>query len=365
MTQATTTAAPSSAVPQIDREKLHEFMGKMIVDHGAAALGPLVILGDKLGLYKKLADHGPLSSIELAQRTDTRERYIREWLAAQAAAGYITYDELSDKFSMSPEQAWAFASEESPVFLAGGFHSLISIYTDEEKLEAAYRSGAGVDWGDHNGCLFCGTEKLFKTSYRAHLTEEWLPALDGAVEKLTAGATVADVGCGHGASTIIMAQRFPKSKFIGYDIHEPSIETARERAREAGVTNVTFEVASAQDFNGDQYDLICFFDCLHDMGDPVGAIANVRQALKEDGSLMIVEPFAHDNLTDNFNPLGRLYYAFSAQVCVPCSLAQNVGLGLGAQAGEKRIAEVVAQGGLSRFRRATETPLNLIFEARR
>lgn len=348
----------------VNMDKLQELMGKLIVDYGAAAAGPLVILGDKLGLFKKLATEGPLDSTELAKKTGTRERYIREWLATQAASGYVMYDNDSEKFFMTPEQAWALSSEESPVFLAGGFYGLISLYTDEATLSDAYKSGEGVGWGEHNSCLFCGTEKLFKTSYRAHLTEEWLPSLNGVTDKLSAGGKVADVGCGYGASTIIMAKKFPSATFVGIDIHEPSIVTARDRAKEAGVTNISFEVASAQEYTGNGFDLVCFFDCLHDMGDPVGAVANVKKSLADDGTLMIVEPFAQDKLVDNLNPLGRLYYAFSAQVCVPCSLSQDVGLGLGAQAGEKRIGEVVREGGLSNFRRATETPLNLIFEAK-
>ncbi len=349
----------------INMDKLQEFMGKLVVDYGAAVTGTMVVLGDKLGLYKKLSIDGPLDSKELAQKTGTHERYIREWLANQAASGYITYDGDSEKFFMTPEQSWGLANEDSPVFLAGGFHSLISLYADEANITEAYKSGEGVDWGAHNGCLFCGTEKLFKTSYKAHLTEEWLPSLNGVIDKLTNGGKVADVGCGYGASTIIMATKFPKSTFVGIDLHGPSIDAARERAKEAGVTNVSFEVSSAQEYKADGLDLVCFFDCLHDMGDPVGAVANVKRSLNDDGTLMVVEPFAQDDLAGNLNPLGRLYYGFSAQVCVPCSLSQDVGLGLGAQAGEKRIGEVINEGGLSKFRRATETPLNLIFEARK
>ena len=348
----------------VDETKLNEFLGKMVGDLGAAANGALVVIGDKLGLYKALVKKGGLNSAQLAERTNTNERYVREWLAAQAASGYIEYDSADEGFKMTPEQAAVFADEDSPVFMMGGFYSLAAVYIDEPKVTEAFRTDTGVSWGDHNSCLFCGTEKFFRPGYQAHLTSEWIPALEGVEEKLERGGKVADVGCGHGVSTIIMAQTFPNSQFTGFDFHEPSIERARELAVEAGIDNVTFEVGLAKTYPGEGYDLVAFFDCLHDMGDPAGAAAHVRQTLHSDGTWLIVEPFAHDELKDNLTPVGRVYYAFSTTVCTPSSLSQEVGLALGAQAGEKRLREVVTSGGFTRFRRATETPFNLILEAR-
>ncbi len=349
----------------VDETKLNDFMGKMVNDLGAAANAPLVLLGDKLGLFKALAEAGPLSSADLAQRTGTAERYVREWLAAQAASGYVDYDPASDRYAMGPEQAMALADEHSPVFLAGIYDSLYAMMVDEPTIREAFRTGRGVGWHEHNPCLFSGTERFFRTGYQAHLIQEWLPALEGVVDKLTRGATVADVGCGHGASTILMAGAFPNSTFVGFDYHDASIARAREAAREAGVAErVRFEVAAARDYPGDRYDLVTFFDCLHDMGDPAGAAAHVRETLASDGTWMIVEPYAGDRLTENLNPVGRLYYAASTMLCTPASLSQEVGLGLGAQAGEARLRDVVTQGGFTRFRRATETPFNLILEAR-
>lgn len=348
----------------LDEAKLHEFLGKMVGDLGAAANSALVLIGDKLGLYKAIAETGPLSSLQLAEHTGATERYVREWLAAQAASGYIEYDAGKEQFSMTSEQIAVFADEDSPVFMMGGFYGLASIFIDEPKVTDAFRKGEGVAWGDHNACLFCGTEKFFRPTYRAHLVSDWIPALDGVEEALKRGGKVADIGCGHGVSTIIMAEAFPNSQFIGFDFHPPSIEHARELAKAAGVDNATFEVAAAKTYPGAGYELVAFFDCLHDMGDPVGAVAHAKNVLNSDGALLIVEPFAYDKLEQNLNPIGRVYYAFSTMVCTPSSLSQEVGLALGAQAGEARIRDVVISGGFTQFRRATETPFNLIFEAR-
>lgn len=349
----------------IDETKLNEFMGKMVGDMGATANSALVLIGDKLGLYKALAASGPLSSAELAERTGTAERYVREWLAAQAASSYVEYDAATDRYAMAPEQAMALADADSPVFLAGAFDVLAAMFLDEPKIREAFRTGEGVGWHEHHPCLFSGTERFFRTGYAAHLVQDWIPALDGVVEKLERGGKVADVGCGHGASTILMAQAFPNAQFVGFDYHDASIARAQDAAKEAGVADaVRFELATAQDYPGTGYDFVTFFDCLHDMGDPVGAARHVRETMALDGTWMIVEPYAGDTLTDNLNPVGRLYYAASTMVCTPASLSQEVGLGLGAQAGEARLREVVIQGGFTRFRRATETPFNLILEAR-
>ncbi len=349
---------------ELNEAKLNEFLGKMVTEMGAAANGSLIILGDKLGLYKSLATNGPMTSGQLAEKTGTTERYVREWLSAQAASGYIEYEAESEEFSMTPEQAAVFGDQESPVLMTGAFYAIASMYIDEPKIEDAFRSGEGVSWGDHDGCLFCGTEKFFRPSYKANLVANWIPALDGVEEKLRNGAKVADVGCGHGASTIVMAKAFPNSEFTGYDFHDESIEHASALANEAGLNNISFKVDKAKEFPEDGYDLVAFFDCLHDMGDPVGACAHVVKALKPDGTCMIVEPFANDTLQENLNPVGRAFYSFSTMICTPSSISQEVGLGLGAQAGEKRLREVATSGGFSRFRRAAETPFNLILEAR-
>jgi SAM-dependent methyltransferase len=349
---------------ELNESKLHEFLGKMVTEMGAAANGALIVLGDKLGLYKSLAENGPMTSEQLAESTATTERYVREWLAAQAASGYIEYDSDSQKFSMTPEQAAVFGDEESPVLMTGAFYGISSMYHDEPKIEHAFRSGEGVSWGSHDSCLFCGTEKFFRPSYKANLVSSWIPALEGVEEKLQKGAKVADIGCGHGVSTIVMAQAFPNSEFIGYDFHDASVEHASALAKDAGLDNISFKMASAKTFPAVGYDLVTFFDCLHDMGDPVGACAHVVKALNPDGTCMIVEPFANDTLQENLNPVGRAMYAFSTMICTPSSISQEVGLGLGAQAGEKRLKEVAMSGGFSRFRRASETPFNLILEAR-
>ena len=349
---------------EVNETKLHEFLGKMVTEMGAAANGALIIIGDKLGLYKSLAANGPMTSEQVAASTATTERYVREWLSAQAASGYIEYDAESEKFSMTPEQTAVFGDEESPVLMTGAFYGISSMYHDELKIEHAFRSGEGVSWGAHDSCLFCGTEKFFRPSYKANLISSWIPALDGVEEKLQKGAKVADVGCGHGVSTVVMAEAFPNSEFIGYDFHDESLEHASALAKDSGVNNISFKMASAKTFPANGYDLVTFFDCLHDMGDPVGACAHVVKALKPDGTCMIVEPFAHDTLQENLNPVGRAFYAFSTMICTPSSISQEVGLGLGAQAGEKRLKEVITSGGFSRFRRAAETPFNLILEAR-
>lgn len=350
--------------PQVNEEKLNALLGKMVTEMGAAAIGPLIILGDRLGLYKALEEYGPLGSRQLADATGTSERYVREWLSAHAASGYIEYHQARDQFSMTPEQAMVFSNSESPVLMTGAFYAISSMYHDEEVMEKVFKSGNGVSWGDHHSCLFCGTEKFFRPSYSTNLVSTWLPALDGVVEKLEKGGKVADVGCGHGASTIIMAEAFPNSEFIGYDFHQGSVDHAATAAKEAGLNNISFEVATAKDFTGKGYDLVAFFDCLHDMGDPVGACSHVVKALKPDGTCLMVEPFANDTLAENMNPVGRAFYSFSTMLCTPSSLSQEVGLALGAQAGERRLREVATSGGFSKFRRATETPFNLILEAR-
>jgi len=349
----------------VNPDKLNAFMGKMLGDVGAAMNASLMLLGDKLGLYKALAK-GPLTAAELAKATGTTERYIREWLAAQAASGYVEYDAASGKFSMSPEQTLVFGDDDSPVFLGAVGNVVAATFLDEPKISDAFKTGKGVGWNRRSECLFCGTARFFRTGYKHHLVQEWLPALDGVVDKLNRGAKVADVGCGHGVSTQLMAKAFPNSRFHGFDYHEGSIDTARQSAKDAGLDDrVHFDVHSAKSYPAEGYDLVCFFDCLHDMGDPVGAIKHVRETMADDGTCMLVEPFANDRLEDNFNPVGRIYYAASTMVCTPASLDQEVGLALGAQAGEARLREVAKQGGLTRFRRATETPFNLILEARK
>jgi SAM-dependent methyltransferase len=346
---------------QLDMKKLEPLLDTMVNELGAASNAALVLIGDKLGLYRALAK-ASVTPDELAQTTGTRERYVREWLSAQAASGFVTYDAASNRFTLTPEQAAVFADEDSPVNMTGGFYSLAAVFADEPKLTEAFKGGAGVGWGDHCNCLFCGTERFFRPGYKAHLVSEWLPALDGVVDKLKKGAKVADIGCGHGVSTSIMAEAFPNSQFVGFDFHTPSIERARSTIN--GHRNLRFEVAMAQDFPGEGYDLVTIFDALHDMGDPVGAASHVRKTLKPDGTLMLIEPMAGDTLADNLNPVGRVYYAFSANICVPASLNQPVGAALGAQAGEAKLAEVVRKGGFARFRRAAETPFNMVLEAR-
>ena len=348
----------------IDQAKLEAFMGKFVGDLGAVMHAATVVVGDQLGLYKSLAE-GPATAEQLARRTGTDPRYLREWLSAQAASGYVEYDANAQTFSLTEEQAFALAVEGSPAFLPGAFQIAVAQFKAIPKIAQALCSGLGLGWHEHDASLFHGTERFFRPGYAANLVTQWLPALEGVQAKLEAGARVADVGCGHGASTIIMAQAYPNSEFIGFDYHEPSIVHAREAARKAGLGDrVSFEVASAKSFPGSDYDLVTVFDCLHDMGDPVGASAHVRESLKGDGTWMIVEPFANDRLEDNLNPVGRVFYSASTFICTPASRSQEVGLCLGAQAGEARLRSVVRDGGFSRFRRAAQTPFNLIFEAR-
>ncbi|MEH6952385.1 class I SAM-dependent methyltransferase [Nitrobacter sp. NHB1] len=349
----------------VNMDRLHQFMGKMVSDIGAAANAALIRTGDRLGLYKALAGKGPMTPDELAQATGTTERYVREWLSAQAASGYVEYDATTKTFSMQPEQAMVFADEDSPVFMGAIGDMMAAIMLDEPKISNAFKSGKGVGWNDRAECLFCGTARFFRTTYKHHLVQEWLPALDGVVAKLERGAKVADIGCGHGISTLLMAKAYPNSHFFGFDTHPASIAAAQAAAASEGVSErVTFAVATAKTYPANDYDLVCFFDCLHDMGDPVGALSHVREALAKDGTCMLVEPFANDKLEDNLNPVGRLFYAASTMVCTPASLAQEVGLALGAQAGEARLSEVAKKSGFSRVRRAAETPFNLVLEAK-
>jgi len=348
----------------IDEAKLNDFMGRFVGDLGAVMHAATVVVGDQLGLYKKLAEK-PATAEDLARRTETDPRYLREWLSAQAASGYVQYDAAHDSFSLSEEQAFALAIEGSPAFIPGAFQIAVAQFKAIPKMIQAFRTGLGLGWHEHDTALFHGTERFFRPGYAVNLVAGWIPALDGMEARLEAGAKVADVGCGHGASTIIMAQAFPKSTFVGFDYHEPSIAHARESARKAGVADrVSFEVASAKSYPGTDYDLVTVFDCLHDMGDPVGASAHVRKSLAKDGSWMIVEPFANDKLEDNLNPVGRIFYSASTFICTPASRSQEVGRCLGAQAGEKRLQGVVTEGGFSKFRRAAETPFNLVFEAK-
>jgi SAM-dependent methyltransferase len=349
----------------VNPDRLNTFIGKMLGDVGAAMGASLMLIGDKLGLYKTLAAKGPMNSSELARATGTSERYVREWLSAQAASGYVEYNVASNKFSMTPEQTLVLGDDDSPVFMGAVGSVVAATLLDEPKVSDAFKTGKGVGWNQRSECLFCGTARFFRTAYKHHLVQEWLPALDGVVEKLERGAKVADVGCGHGVSTRLMAEAFPNSRFDGFDYHPGSIEAARQTAEEAGLGDrVRFEVHSAKTYPADGYDLVCFFDCLHDMGDPVGALKHVRESMAADGTCMLVEPFANDRLEDNLNPVGRIFYAASTVICTPASLDQEVGLALGAQAGEARLREIARQGGLTRFRRATETPFNLILEAR-
>ncbi len=357
--------ATATTARPIDIDKLHVLLGQAVADMGAAMHAPLIVIGDRLGLYRAMGDGIPVTAAELARRTGTAERYVLEWLNANAAAKYVEYDAATKTYAMSPEQSFALAQDDSAVHLPGFFHMVASCMKDEEKLTEVFRSGKGFGWHEHEKGLFEGCERFFRPSYLANLTTNWIPALDGVEARLREGARVADVGCGHGASTLLMAQTYPKSEFFGFDYHTASIERAREKAEAAGLSDrVHFDVAMAQAFPGDSYDFVACFDCLHDMGDPASAARHVRSSLAEDGVWMIVEPFAGDDVASNLNPVGRIYYSASTVCCVPASLSQEVGAGLGAQAGEKRIGEVVKEGGFTRFRRATETPFNMVFEAR-
>ena len=348
----------------MNEQKLNDFMGKLVTDMSGAAMLASVIVGDELGLYRAMKDGVAITSDELARRTDCNPRLVREWLSAHAAAGYV---ELVDgKFRLPEEHAMALANEDSPVFVAGGAVILAALYIDKDKVVKAMRGNGALPWSEHHDCMFRGTERFFRPGYRANLVSTWLPALDGVVPKLERGAKIADVGCGHGASSVILAQAYPKSKVDGFDFHAESIATAKERAKEAKVDErVSFTAASAKSYEGKDYDLICFFDCLHDMGDPVGAARHAYQALKDDGTVLLVEPFAHDSLEQNVGPVARMFYAASTFVCTPNSLSQEVGAGLGAQAGEASLRKVFEAAGFKHFRRATETPFNLVLEARK
>jgi SAM-dependent methyltransferase len=347
----------TAQIPALNMDKLNAFVGQFVADLGAAVHTGMVVIGEKLGLYKALATE-PMTPAQLAARTKTDERYLREWLGSQAAGGYVTYDEKSGQFSLTQEQAFTLANEESPAYLPGAFELALGSLNSVPRITESFRTGAGMGWGEHTESVFDGCEKFFRPGYAANLVSAWIPALHDVKGKLEAGARVADVGCGKGASTILMAKAFPKSRFVGFDYHDKSIEAARESAKRNGVAGqVTFEVAKAKEFPGRNYDFVTVFDCLHDMGDPIGAAAHIRQSLAKDGTWMIVEPFANDNLKDNLNPIGRVYYSFSTLLCTPCSRSQEVGLCLGAQAGEALIRDVVTSAGFNRFRRATETPL--------
>ena len=350
--------------PALDMDKLNAFLGQFVSDLGAAVHTGMVVIGEKLGLYKALAGEA-MSSSELATKTQTDERYLQEWLASQAAGGYVTYDEKTNKFSLSSEQAFALADEDSPAYLPGAFELALGSLAAIPRITDCFRTGAGMGWHEHNDGVFHGCEKFFRPGYAANLVSSWIPALQEVKQKLEVGAQVADVGCGQGASTLLMAKAFPKSQFFGFDYHDKSIEAARQSAKRQGVADrVTFEVAKAKEYPGKDYDFVAVFDCLHDMGDPTGAAAHVLQSLDTDGTWMIVEPYANDELKDNLNPVGRVYYAFSTLLCTPCSRSQEVGLCLGAQAGETRIRQVVTSAGFTRFRRAAETPFNIVYEAR-
>lgn len=347
----------------VDQDKLNTFLGKAVSDIGAAMSANMVLLGDKLGLYRAMANMGPVTPAELAKATKTAEQYIREWLGNQAAGGYVAYDPGTGRYTLPAEQAMALADETSPCFLPGAFQVIAAAFLANPKIERRFKTGKGLGWDQHDHQLFEGTERFFRPNYVGNLISNWIPALDGVEAKLRRGALVADVGCGFGASTILMAQAFPNSTFRGFDYHKPSIKAARQRAKEAGVKNVTFDVAKSTTYPGKGYAFVTHFDCLHDMGDPVGAAKQVKKTLAPDGTWMIVEPYAGDRVEENLNPIGRVYYAASTMICVPASLAYK-GPALGAQAGEARLREVATKGGFTRFRRATQTPFNLVLEAR-
>ena len=351
--------------PAINMDKLNAFMGQVVGELGATVNAGLIVLGDRLGLYKAMAESGPITSAELAEKTGTAERYVREWLNAQAAGGFVEYTPETQRYLLPPEQAMALANEESPAFVCGAFELATASLKSESQIESAFLSGAGFGWHQHDLGVSTGCERFFRPGYNANLVSSWLPALEGVEAKLGVGAKVADVGCGLGASTRLMAQAYPRSRFTGFDYHPESIELARQKAKDAGLQDrATFQVAKAAAFPGSGYDLIAMFDCLHDMGDPVGAARHVRQALAADGTWLIVEPIAGDRVEQNLNPVGRAYYAFSTFLCTPNSLSQDVGLALGAQAGEARIKDVATAGGFTRFRRVAETPFNVVYEVR-
>jgi 2-polyprenyl-3-methyl-5-hydroxy-6-metoxy-1,4-benzoquinol methylase len=355
----------TTSAPTVDPEKLMAFVFKAVEEVGAALNGALVVMGDRLGYYRSLAERGPSTPAELAERTNTDQNYAREWLNAQAAGSFVTYDAATGRYELPPEHAVALTDETSPAFVAGLFQTVHGTVCDADRIIEAARTGDGVSWGDHHSDVHVGCERFFAPTYRAHLVSDWLPALDGVVDKLANGASVADVGCGHGASTILMAQAFPNSRFRGTDFHQESIGTARGRADQAGLNaHIEFEAAAADAFTGGPYDVVTTFDALHDMGDPVGAARHVRSVIADDGTWMIVEPIAGDHVEDNLNPVGRTYYGFSTLLCTPSSLSQPVGLALGTQAGPARIRDVVSTAGFTRFRVAAQTPFNNVFEVR-
>ncbi|WP_331461665.1 class I SAM-dependent methyltransferase [Vineibacter terrae] len=348
----------------LDEAKLNQFVGQMLGDLGGASSVALVRIGDALGLYRTLHAKGAMTCAALAAQTGAHPRYLREWLSHQAASNYLAYDPATETFALPPEQAMVFAVEDSPVYLMGAFDLMAASLDNQAKVQAAFKTGGGVAWGDQAGCLFCAVARFFRPGYHNHLVSQWLPALDGMSARLERGAKVADVGCGHGWSTVLMAKAFPATEFVGYDFHPGSIEDARAHARAHGVANARFEVATAQDFPEADFDMVTCFDCLHDMGDPAGAAAHIRRSLKDDGTWLVIEPMAGDRLEHNLNPVGRLYYAASTMICVPTSLSQEVGAALGAQAGEAKLREIIGSGGFSRIRRAAETPFSMVLEAR-
>ena len=349
----------------MDMSKVEQFAGQVVSDISATFSGVMTNIGHKLGLYKAMAGAGPITSQILADKTGTYERYVREWLNNQTAGGYVVYNAETNAYTLPDEHIPVLVDDESPLFLVPALDVASSLWLDEDKVADVFRSGAGIAWSDHHHRLFCGSEALFRPGYKAHLTSTWIKSLDGVEDKLKAGAKVADVGCGHGASTIVLAQEYPNSTFYGFDNHKESVEIARQRAKDAGVNgNIHFSVANAKDFSESDFDLICFMDCLHDMGDPVGAAQHAKQSLKANGTVLLVEPAAGDTVNDNINPVSRLYYAASTAVCTPCSLSQEVGLALGAQAGEKRLSNVMKDAGFNELRRASETPFNIVLEAK-
>lgn len=358
-------ATPTATPRAIDPDKLNAFLHQAVCDMGAALHAGVVLMGDRLGLFRAMRDGTPVTSQQLSEKTGVRERYVREWLKANAASKYLDYDAATDTYSMNPEQAFALADDNSALDLPGFHYMLAACMRDEEKLTNAFKEGRGFGWHEHDKDLFKGCERFFRPTYLTHLVSEWIPALTGVEAKLKAGAKVADIGCGHGASTLLMAKAYPKSKFTGFDYHEESIESARARAKQQGMSDtVTFEVSRAAEIPGSGYDLVTCFDCLHDMGDPVGAAKHIKNALAPGGTWMVVEPIASDDTAANLNPVGRVYYSASALVCVPASLSQEVGLGLGAQAGQKRLSEVLNEAGFTQVRRAAETPFNMVLEVR-
>ena len=348
----------------VDQGKVDELLGKVVGDISGAMGLLMAYIGDQAGVYAAMDEAGPLSAEDLAKRTGLNARYLREWLSANAGSGYVNYDSDTDLFDLSPEQATVFSREGQPECLQGFFQAVVAQYATHEQAVETFISGKGRPWSEQSSCCFCATDRFFRPGYVANLIENWIPSLDGVQQKLEAGGKIADIACGHGSSTVLMAQTYPNSRVVGIDFHAPSIEIAREKVSDAGLTNVEFEIATAQDFPGTDFDFACIFDALHDMGDPVGAAKHIRQTLKPDGTFMLVEPLAGDTLAENLHPLGQIFYAFSTTICVPASLSQEVGLGLGAQAGEKKLTDVLNQGGFSRVRRAAETPTNMILEAR-